>query len=102
MFSGMNENFATAAIEGALLMAEDSVDLDDVWGAATEIDAVFFPAGHNIRRAAWAVSKKWWRSFGCDYVLAAIRANHEKVLVYLRFSFWSDDSYSSIAFLSLR
>jgi hypothetical protein len=30
MFSGMNENFATAAIEGALLMAEDSVDLDDV------------------------------------------------------------------------
>jgi hypothetical protein len=27
MFSGVNENFTTAVIEGALAMAEDSVDL---------------------------------------------------------------------------
>jgi hypothetical protein len=30
MFSGVNENFATVAIEGALAMAGDSVDLDAV------------------------------------------------------------------------
>jgi hypothetical protein len=30
MFGGVNENFATAAIEGALTMAGDSVDLDVV------------------------------------------------------------------------
>jgi hypothetical protein len=45
------------------------------------------PGGHNVQRAVRAVSKKWWRSFGYDYVLAAIQANHEKVFVYLQFSF---------------
>jgi hypothetical protein len=30
MFSGVNENFTTAAIKGALAMAEDSGDLDAV------------------------------------------------------------------------
>jgi hypothetical protein len=30
MFSGANENFATVAIEGALTMVGDSVDLDVV------------------------------------------------------------------------
>jgi hypothetical protein len=30
MFSGVNENFTTAAIEGALAMAGDLVDLDVV------------------------------------------------------------------------
>jgi hypothetical protein len=30
VFSGVNENFSSAAIEGALVMAEDSVDLDAV------------------------------------------------------------------------
>jgi hypothetical protein len=36
MFSSMNENFAAAAIEGALAMARDSVDLDIVRVAASE------------------------------------------------------------------
>jgi hypothetical protein len=30
MFNGVNENFATAAIEGALVMAGDTVDLDAI------------------------------------------------------------------------
>jgi hypothetical protein len=30
MFCGMDENFATAAIEGALTLAGDSVDFDAV------------------------------------------------------------------------
>jgi hypothetical protein len=36
MFSGVNENFATAAIEGALAMASDSIDLDVVRGMAAQ------------------------------------------------------------------
>jgi hypothetical protein len=30
MFCGVNENFATAAIEGPLAVADDSVDIDVV------------------------------------------------------------------------
>jgi hypothetical protein len=52
MFSGVNENFATAAIEGALTMAGDSVDLDDVQKTAAESGANILPAGHDVRRAA--------------------------------------------------
>jgi hypothetical protein len=87
MFSGVNENFATAAIDGALTMAGDLVDLDVVRGTATESGVDVLPTGQNVQRAAWAVSKKWWCLFGYDYMLATIQANHEKVLVYLRFSF---------------
>jgi hypothetical protein len=85
MFSGVNENFATTAIEEALAMAGDSVDLDIVRGTTVKSGADVLPIGHNEQRAARAVSKKWWHSFGYDYVLVAIRANHEKVLFYLRF-----------------
>jgi hypothetical protein len=75
MFSGVNENFATAAIEGALAMARDSVDFDGVRCAAAESGAENLPTGHDVRRAVWAVSNKWWHSFGYDYVMAAIQAS---------------------------
>jgi hypothetical protein len=39
------------------------------------------PAERNVRRVVWAVLKKWWCSFGYDYVLAAIRATHKNVLI---------------------
>jgi hypothetical protein len=53
----------------------------------TESGTDVLPAGPDIRRAARAVSKKWWRSFGYDYVLATIRAKHEEVLTCLQFLF---------------
>jgi hypothetical protein len=87
VFSGVNENFVTAAIEGPLTMAKDLVDLDVVRGVSIESGVDVLLARHNVRMATHAISKKWWCSFGYDYVLAAIRANHEKVLVYYRFSF---------------
>jgi hypothetical protein len=87
VFSGVNENFVTAAIEGPLTMAKDLVDLDVVRGVSIESRVDVLPAGHNVQMATHAISKKLWCSFGYDYVLAAIRANHEKVLVYYRFSF---------------
>jgi hypothetical protein len=81
MLSGVNENLATTVIEGALAMAGDLVDLDVVRGMAAESGADVLPVGHNVQRAARAVSKKWWRSFGYDYVLAAIRANHFDLVI---------------------
>jgi hypothetical protein len=83
MFSGVNENFATAAIEGALAMAEDSVDLDFVRGVAAKSGVHVLPARPDVRRAARVVLKKWWHSFVYDYVLSAIHAKREEVLTCL-------------------
>jgi hypothetical protein len=88
MFSGLNENFATVAIEGALAMAGDSVDLDAVWDAAAEIGADVLPAGTDVWRATRAVLREWWHSFGYDYVLSVIHAECEEVLACLRLLFW--------------
>jgi hypothetical protein len=87
MFHGVNENFAIAAIEGVLAMARDSVDLGALQVVAAESGAGILLAEHDVRRVARVVPKSWWRSFSYDYVLAAIRARHEKVLVYLYFLF---------------
>jgi hypothetical protein len=81
MFGGINENFVTAVVDSALVMAGDSVDLYALQSVAAESGLDILAAECGVRRAARAMSKKWWRSFGCDYVLAAIRATHEKVLV---------------------
>jgi hypothetical protein len=81
MFGSINENFVTATVEGALVMVGDSIDLDALQSAADESGADILPAEHNVRRVVWAVLKKWWCSFGYDYVLAAIRATHKKVLI---------------------
>jgi hypothetical protein len=82
MFNGVNENFATAAIEGALAMASDSIDLDVVRGMAAEGGAYVLPTESDAWRVAWVVSKKWWCPFSYNYVLSVIRANQEEVLVY--------------------
>jgi hypothetical protein len=74
MFSGVNENFASAAIEGALAMAGDSVDLDTVRGVATESSADVLPVESGVQRAMRAVLKKWWHWSDYDYMLAAICA----------------------------
>jgi hypothetical protein len=83
LFSSVNENFATAAIEGALMMVGDSVDLDVVQGVATKSDADILPARPDIQRPVREVLRNWWCSFGYDYVLSAIRAKNEEVLACL-------------------
>jgi hypothetical protein len=98
MFNGVNENFATAAIEGALDVVGDLIDLDVVWGTTAEGDLDVLPAGSDVRRVAWAISKKWWHPFGYDYVLSVIRAKQEEVLVYFVVLLWFGDSYSIVAF----
>jgi hypothetical protein len=80
MFCGVNENFATAAIEGALALAGDSIHLGDVRAATSEGGMDVLPAGSSVRKAARAISKKWWCSFGYDYVLSVIHAQQVEVL----------------------
>jgi hypothetical protein len=99
MFSSVNENFASAAIEGALAMVGDSVDLDAVRNAASEGGADVFPVGPVVQRAARAVSKKWWHSFGYDYVSPIIHAREEKVSVCLLLSHRFNSSYYVIPLL---
>jgi hypothetical protein len=80
MFGGVNENFITAAVEGALILASSSVDLDALQDAAAASGVDILPMEHDVCRAACAVSKKWWRSFGYNYVLDAIRARLHEVV----------------------
>jgi hypothetical protein len=74
MFVGVNKNFVFAIVEGALVMAGESIDLDAFQDVAAESGLDIFPVDRDVRRVARAVSKKWWRSFGYNYVLAAIHA----------------------------
>jgi hypothetical protein len=53
MFGGVNENFVTAAVEVALVMAGDSVCLNALQSVATEIGVDILPAEHDVRRVAW-------------------------------------------------
>jgi hypothetical protein len=55
MFGGANENFVTHAVEGTLLMAKDSVDLDAVQSTAAESGADVLPAKRDVWRAARSV-----------------------------------------------
>jgi hypothetical protein len=96
MFGGINENFATAAVEGALAMVGDSVDLEVVQDVAVSSGADVLPAGRDVQRSVCAVVKNWWCSFGYTYVLAAIHAKHEKV------RFFGGDSHPAIGLLRLR
>jgi hypothetical protein len=67
---GVNENFISAAVEGALVMAVESIDLDALQDVATESRAAILPMERDVQRAACTILKKWWPSFGYDYVLA--------------------------------
>jgi hypothetical protein len=80
MFCDVNENFATAAIEGALTLVNDSVDLDVMRVAASEGGTDVLPTVSSMQKAARAISKKWWHSFSYDYVLSVIRAQQAQVL----------------------
>jgi hypothetical protein len=71
--AGVNANFVSTAAKGALVMAGEYVDLDSLQDAAAASGADIWPTECGVQRAVRAVSKKWWCSFGYDYVLGAIR-----------------------------
>jgi hypothetical protein len=72
MFAGVNENFISTAVEGALVMAGESVDLNALQDTAAVNEPNILPTDQDVWRAVRVVLKKWWCSFGYDYVLGAI------------------------------
>jgi hypothetical protein len=84
-FSGVNEKLVTATVKGALVMAGFSIDLDALKDATAASGVDILPTECDVHRAAHAVSKKWWRSFGYDYVLDAIHAKLRKVVAEVLF-----------------
>jgi hypothetical protein len=74
MFASVNENFVSTMVKGALVMAGDSIDLVSLQDTAADSGVDILPTTRDQRRDACTVSKKWWRSFGYDYVLATIWA----------------------------
>jgi hypothetical protein len=49
VFSGLNENIATSAIEGALTLAGDSIDLEAMQTAASEAGAGILPTASGVQ-----------------------------------------------------
>jgi hypothetical protein len=88
VFAGVSENFIYIAVEGALTMAGDSVDLDAIQDATASSGANILPMERDVWRAARAVAKNWWRSFGYDYVLDAIRTRLHEVIISLYFVYF--------------
>jgi hypothetical protein len=58
MFVGVNDNFISVAVEGALKMAGESVDPDTLRDAATESGVDILPMGRDVRRVVHAMSQK--------------------------------------------
>jgi hypothetical protein len=52
VFSGINENFATAAIEGALTLADDSIDLEAVRTGASKAGTDILPDASGVQKVA--------------------------------------------------
>jgi hypothetical protein len=84
MFADVNKNFIPTAVEGTLMMTGDSIDLASLQIVATDNGADILPAGRDVRKAARAMSRKWWRSFGYDYMLFAIRAKFCEVIAHVQ------------------
>jgi hypothetical protein len=94
VFAGVNKIFVFATIEGALVMAGNSVDLDAIQDAVVASGANILPVKRDVWRAACAVAKNWWHSFGYDYVLDAIRTRLREVISSILFYLFVPDSYN--------
>jgi hypothetical protein len=79
VFTGINENVISAAVEGTLVMAGPFVNLGALQAATAVSEAGILPMDWDVRRAAHTVSRKWWRSFGYGHILSAIRAKLREV-----------------------
>jgi hypothetical protein len=57
MFAGVNENLVSAVVEGALIMAGESVDLNALQGAAAVGGADILPTEQDVRRVACGIEE---------------------------------------------
>jgi hypothetical protein len=83
LFAGVNENFISVAVKGILIMAGQFVDLGAMQDTTAASKADILPAERDVWRDAHTVSKKWWRSFGYNYVLGAICKKLREVTTYI-------------------
>jgi hypothetical protein len=100
VFAGVNENFISSTVEGALMMAGDSVDLNAIQDVAVASGANILPTAREVQRAARAVAKNWWRSFGYEYVLDAIHSRLHEVISSILLCLFLLDSYNCFFALS--
>jgi hypothetical protein len=81
----VNENFISTAVKGTLMMDGGSVDLVALQISVTDSKENILPTAQDVRRAARTVWKKWWCSFGYNYMLAGIlQAKLRKINVRVR------------------
>jgi hypothetical protein len=98
MFVGVNDNFISVAVEGALKMAGESVDPDTLRDAASESGVDILPMGRDVRRVVHAMSQKWWCSFGYNFVLAATHTKLCEITADAKFApFWLSGYNSDVA-----
>jgi hypothetical protein len=100
VFAGVNENFISVVVEGALAMAGDSIDLNAIQDVVATSGADILPADRDVRNATRTVAKNWCRSFGYDYVLDAIRTRLRKVIDSILFCLFLLDCYNYFIALS--
>jgi hypothetical protein len=70
VFAVVNENFVSATVEGTLIMA----DLAALQAITADSVADILPVVQDVGKAARVMLKKWWCSFGYNFVLASIQA----------------------------
>jgi hypothetical protein len=70
----VNKNFVSTAVKGTLMLVAGSVNLAVLQASAADSGANILPVEWDVRRVACAMLKKWWHSFGYNYVLATIQA----------------------------
>jgi hypothetical protein len=67
---------------------------------ATDGGVDILPIEQDVRRAVRAVSKKWWQSFGYNYVLTTIHTTLHEVIALMQFVLLLLDNYDSCATIS--
>jgi hypothetical protein len=63
---------------------------------ATDSGANILPAGRDVQKDTRAVSKKWWRSFSHDYVLAVIQTKFREVIAHVQLVLLSLGDFDSV------
>jgi hypothetical protein len=84
MFPNINGNLISAAIESSLMITGNSIDLAALHAVVADSGADILPMGWDVRKAVQAASKKWWHSFGYDYMLVTIQTKFREVIAHVQ------------------
>jgi hypothetical protein len=81
VFAGVNENFASVALEGVLhmLRGHDSIDLDTLQRVASVCGTTAFPAPRDVKKTLRVIAEVWWRTLGYREALSIARTKLREV-----------------------